>query len=136
MVKSDDIVKRILQAIEESGYSQREFARKSGIAENLISDWRRGAGKPSMASIRKVADGSKKNLNWFFDNSIKDVAINTGSNSATGRNASVGTNNSEESKFLKKENSLLRRENKFLREQLEAYKEADKKRKAYILAEK
>jgi transcriptional regulator with XRE-family HTH domain len=115
----------MLQAITESGYSQREFARKFGIAENLISDWKRGVGKPSMASIRKVAEGSKKNLNWIL---VGDNITNSGNNSIVGKNQKV-INYDKEVEYLKKELTLIKRENVFLREQLAAYKTTPKRKK-------
>lgn len=118
----DKVVQRVLQAIEESGYSQREFARKFGIAENLISRWNTGNRKPSIASIRKVANGSKKNLNWFL---VGDSISNIGDNSVVGKNQNIGADQKEIA-FLKKEVKLLRQENAFLREQLKARKAAKK----------
>ncbi|MDR1196540.1 MAG: helix-turn-helix domain-containing protein [Endomicrobium sp.] len=124
MSKESSLIDKILQAIKESGYSQREFARKFGIAENLISNWKRGFRMPSMASVRKVAKGSKKNLAWFFEGikSIRNMAVNTGNNSIVGTNQKVG-NDGKEIKLLKKENSLLKEENKFLREKIASLEE-------------
>lgn len=42
---------RICQA-----YSQGEFAAKLGIKQEVLSRWETGKAKPSMKSIKKVAD--------------------------------------------------------------------------------
>jgi transcriptional regulator with XRE-family HTH domain len=105
----NDVVKKILQAIAEAGYSQREFARDFGIAENLISGWKTGARKPSIASIRKVAKGTKKNLSYF----LGDTIINAGDNAITGKN--IQAISQKEIELLRKEIELLKRENELLK---------------------
>lgn len=47
--------RRLLRLREETGLTQTELARKGRLSSQQISDWERGAKKPSEPSLRRLA---------------------------------------------------------------------------------
>lgn len=50
------ISERIYTYLEEKGMSQIEFARKTGISQSTISDWRRKGTNPSTDKIMTICE--------------------------------------------------------------------------------
>ena len=50
------ISERIYQYLEEKGMSQYEFAKKTGISQSTVSDWRRKGTNPSDDKIMIICD--------------------------------------------------------------------------------
>ena len=50
------ISERIYQYLEEKGMSQYEFAKKTGISQSTVSDWRRKGTNPSADKIMIICD--------------------------------------------------------------------------------
>ena len=50
------ISERIYKYLEEKGMSQNEFAKRTGISQSTISDWRRKGTNPSADKIMIICD--------------------------------------------------------------------------------
>ena len=50
------ISERIYQYLEEKGISQNEFAKRTGISQSTVSDWRRKGTNPSADKILIICD--------------------------------------------------------------------------------
>ena len=50
------ISERIYRYLEEKGISQIEFAKRTGISQSTISDWRRKGTNPSADKIMIICD--------------------------------------------------------------------------------
>lgn len=46
--------KRITESIKESGYTQKEIAKKLGISEGNITNWKKGVNLPSVETLYKL----------------------------------------------------------------------------------
>lgn len=57
---------RLKQARLESGFTQKEVARETGIAQNVISRFECGTRQPDLESIGKLIDFYKKSADYFF----------------------------------------------------------------------
>ncbi|MDR1196541.1 MAG: helix-turn-helix domain-containing protein [Endomicrobium sp.] len=100
------IGKSIEKAVIDADLTRGELAKELGITAKMVGHWITGYRNPSLPTLQKIAKATKKNLGYFLDSSVKDVAINTGDNSAVGRNASTGT--SERINELEKEIAYLK----------------------------
>jgi transcriptional regulator with XRE-family HTH domain len=124
------IVERIRAAVKESGFTQREFAKKIGISETAISRWHGGDRQPSITSLKKIANATGKPLNFFLDSSI-------GSNNTMGSNAVIEINDVQTGaisskintrmELLEKDNELLKKDIEILKLQMELLKKNKKK---------
>ncbi|MDR3314695.1 MAG: helix-turn-helix domain-containing protein [Oscillospiraceae bacterium] len=61
-----DIVRQIVQARAEQGLTQQELARRVGLPQSNISRLESGSYNPSLAFLKKVADGLGKELHVEF----------------------------------------------------------------------
>jgi transcriptional regulator with XRE-family HTH domain len=130
-----DLTEKLKRAMFDAKLTQEQLAKKMGITQSAISQFLKNKNGLNVKTLEKYAKATKKNLDWFFDSSIKDVVISSGSGSAIGRNAKVSVDD-KEVELLKKEISLLREENTFLREQNATLKEQLNSRKTYVLDER
>ena len=55
-VTMTEITNRIFELIKERGLSQKEFAKKTGISEAAISDWKRKGTNPSASKIIEICN--------------------------------------------------------------------------------
>ena len=122
-MKKQSIAEKIVNVVKQCGFTQQEFAKKIGISGTAISRWLSGNRNPSITSLKKIAKATKKDLSYFFEDSFKDVSINSGDNSAVGRNAKIITfAKDKEIELLQREVNLLKEETAFLREKLNGKK--------------
>ncbi|GAB2189949.1 cupin domain-containing protein [Sessilibacter sp. MAH1] len=61
-----EIGERILWLRKLNGWSQRELARRAGVANSAISQMEQGRISPSVSSLKKVLDGVPISLADFF----------------------------------------------------------------------
>ena len=50
------ISERIFELLKERGYTQKEFSKKTGIAESTISDWKKKGTNPVSDKILTICD--------------------------------------------------------------------------------
>lgn len=62
-------VDRILELVEESGLTAKEFAENAKIAGGSITDWKTGRSKPSVESLQKIAKYANVQLEWLTGDS-------------------------------------------------------------------
>jgi transcriptional regulator with XRE-family HTH domain len=67
METSYDLGRRIRQARNNLGLSQRELAQRSEISVNTISLLERGQTSPTIATLQKLADSLSVEISYFFD---------------------------------------------------------------------
>jgi transcriptional regulator with XRE-family HTH domain len=115
---------KIKQAVKEAGFSShREFAKKVGIGETMISQWTSGDRNPSVTTLKKIANATGKPLSYFFDNA---TGVNGNNNIVnTGTNQTVI--NSSDIELLKKDVDLQKKEMEILKLQMELLKKDKKK---------
>lgn len=58
-------VDRILELVNESGTTAKEFAEGAGLAGGSITDWKTGRSKPSVESLQKIAKYANVQLAWL-----------------------------------------------------------------------
>ncbi|MDN6899654.1 helix-turn-helix domain-containing protein [Oenococcus sicerae] len=76
MIDKDIFRKNFAQAIDESGLSQREIARRLKLSPSTITGWLHGRTEVSTDSILEIATVLHKDPSWFFiSNSNKETAI-------------------------------------------------------------
>ena len=61
------INERIYQYLEESGMTQIEFAKRTGISQSTVSDWRRKGTNPSADKIMIICDVLEGDLQALSD---------------------------------------------------------------------
>lgn len=65
-------IDRILQLVEESGLTAKEYAINAGLGAGNITDWKTGRSKPSVESLQKIAKYANVQLEWLTgDSSFK-----------------------------------------------------------------
>lgn len=62
-------VDRILQLVNDSGLTAKQFAEEAGIAGGSITDWKTGRSKPSVESLQKISKYANVNLEWLTGDS-------------------------------------------------------------------
>lgn len=62
---ADPVVRRILAALAESGWTQRTLAKRVRIREDRISKWVKGVGVPTPAQLVRIAAAVGRPLEWF-----------------------------------------------------------------------
>ncbi|WP_186433124.1 helix-turn-helix domain-containing protein [Oenococcus oeni] len=74
----DDIFRTNLEnAINESGLTNAEIARRIGVGRSTITQWLKGVSSPTQSKIVKIAVTLNKEPSWFFiDNTKKQRVIN------------------------------------------------------------
>lgn len=82
-------INRILELVNESGLTAKEFAENANIAGGSITDWKTGRSKPSVESLQKIAKYTGVQLEWLTGDS------------------SFKTKQDELDGFLKNKNSIL-----------------------------
>ena len=70
------LLKKIKEAIKETGLTQQEFARKAGIGETMISRWAKNDSRISLSSLKKIAKAINKPLAYFLDSSSNSTEVN------------------------------------------------------------
>ena len=58
-------IDRILQLVEESGLTAKEYAINAGLGAGNITDWKTGRSKPSVESLQKIAKYANVQLEWL-----------------------------------------------------------------------
>lgn len=69
-----DPTAKVLKFIAESGMSDAQFTRETGISNGLIGQWRSGKQKASLKNLQKIADHFKLDVSMFLSNDEPDVA--------------------------------------------------------------
>ena len=78
MIDKDTFRKRFAQAIEESGLSQREIARRMNISPSTITGWLKKRTNVDTDQIVNIASVLHKDPSWFFiDDSDKEKITKT-----------------------------------------------------------
>ena len=62
-------VDRIFELIKESGLTAKDFAKKVGVSQGNITDWKTGRAKPSVESLQKIAKYTGVRLEWLTGDS-------------------------------------------------------------------
>lgn len=62
-------IDRILQLVEESGLTAKEYALNAGLGAGNITDWKTGRSKPSVESLQKIAKYANVQLEWLTGDS-------------------------------------------------------------------
>lgn len=60
-----ETIDKILQLVEESGLTAKEYAVNAGLGAGNITDWKTGRSKPSVESLQKISEFSKVSLEWL-----------------------------------------------------------------------
>lgn len=82
-------INRILELVNESGLTAKEFAENANIAGGSITDWKTSRSKPSVESLQKIAKYTGVQLEWLTGDS------------------NFKTKQEEIDSFLKNKNSIL-----------------------------
>jgi transcriptional regulator with XRE-family HTH domain len=82
---TQNIARKIQQAVKEAGLTQQQFAKAFGIGETMISQWLAGSKNPTLTTLQKIAKATNKPLSFFVDNS-GNVGNVSGSNNIIGKN--------------------------------------------------
>ncbi len=64
-----DTIDKILQLVQESGLTAKEYAINAGLGAGNITDWKTGRSKPSVESLKKIAKYAGVQLEWLTGNS-------------------------------------------------------------------
>ena len=75
-----DTINRILQLVQDSGLTAKEYAINAGLGAGNITDWKTGRSKPSVESLQKIALYANVDLNWlvgetYFKNEVEYVNL-------------------------------------------------------------
>lgn len=62
-------IDRILQLVDESGLTAKEYAINAGLGAGNITDWKTGRSKPSVESLQKIAKYANVQLEWLTGDS-------------------------------------------------------------------
>ena len=62
-------IDKILQLVEESGLTAKEYAINAGLGAGNITDWKTGRSKPSVESLQKIAKYAGVQLEWLTGDS-------------------------------------------------------------------
>lgn len=62
-------IDKILQLVEESGLTAKEYAINAGLGAGNITDWKTGRSKPSVESLQKIAKYAHVQLEWLTGDS-------------------------------------------------------------------
>ena len=62
-------IDRILELVNESGLTAKEFAENANIAGGSITDWKTGRSKPSVESLQKISKYTGVQLDWLTGDS-------------------------------------------------------------------
>lgn len=62
-------IDRILQLVDESGLTAKEYAINAGLGAGNITDWKTGRSKPSVESLQKIAKYAGVQLEWLTGDS-------------------------------------------------------------------
>lgn len=57
---------RIKKAIKEAGFTQKQMAEKMGITQPTFNTFVRGKNRPSIKTLKKIAQITNKNLEYFL----------------------------------------------------------------------
>lgn len=60
---------RIFKLIRENKITAKEFAKRVGVTQSNITDWKTGRAKPSITALRKIAKAYKVQLEWLTGDS-------------------------------------------------------------------
>ena len=71
-----DTINRILQLVQESGLTAKEYALNAGLGAGNITDWKTGRSKPSIESLQKIAKYANVSINWILGSSFFRNEIN------------------------------------------------------------
>ncbi|MDD6153406.1 MAG: helix-turn-helix transcriptional regulator [Elusimicrobia bacterium] len=97
--KDKEFIKKLKQAMLESGFNQVSLAKHLGIKSGSVSKWIRGENNPKLSTLEAIAEITGKPINYFFadDSTTQNI---------------IGNNNTQTSdkteKDLKKELELLK----------------------------
>ena len=63
----EEIRGQLIKAREEAGLTQKDLARLSGLAQSNISNIENGSNRPTITTLKKIADALGKRLVVGFD---------------------------------------------------------------------
>ncbi len=70
-------VDRIFQLINESNLTAKEFAKKVGVSQGNITDWKTGRAKPSVDALLKISNTCKVSVDYLLGNTDKTSYVDT-----------------------------------------------------------
>ena len=76
-MSENNLGKKVKLAIKKLGLTQKEFEKKIGISNNLISRWCNGSRNPSISNLKKIAQATDMPLAYFLENGKNSAAKKT-----------------------------------------------------------
>ena len=70
-----ELSKRIKQAREEAHLSQMALAKGIGVSDKAISSYEQGRSMPPVEKLKKIAQQTRRPVNYFTNENIEEVAI-------------------------------------------------------------
>lgn len=97
--KDKEFIKKLKQAMLESGLNQVSLAERLGIKSGSVSKWLRGENNPKLSTLEAISEVTGKPINYFFSDESTTQNI-------IGNHNTQNTNQTDSS--WKKELELLR----------------------------
>ena len=69
--KKDFFAQQLKKAMLEKNINQQALAEKTGVIQQQISFWITGRHKPTLASVKKIADALGVSYTYFLENTEK-----------------------------------------------------------------
>lgn len=70
-------VDRIFKLINESNLTAKEFAKKVGVSQGNVTDWKTGRAKPSVDALLKISNACKVSVDYLLGNTDKTSYVDT-----------------------------------------------------------
>lgn len=76
--KDKEFIKKLKQAMLESGLNQVSLAKHLGIKSGSVSKWIRGENNPKLSTLEDIAEVTGKPINYFFsdDSTTQNIVGN------------------------------------------------------------
>jgi len=71
------IIDRIFKLINESNLTAKEFAKKVGVSQGNITDWKTGRAKPSVDALLKISNACNVSVDYLLGNTDKTSYVDT-----------------------------------------------------------
>jgi len=84
--KDKDFIKKLKQAMLDSGLNQVSLAQHLGIKSGSVSKWIRGENNPKLSTLEAIAQATGKPVNYFFsDDSTTQNIVGSHNNQNAGK---------------------------------------------------
>jgi transcriptional regulator with XRE-family HTH domain len=111
-----NLKKKLKQALLDANLTQTQLAKNLGITRQQVNAWINDSRRPTDLSLKKIAEATKKDLNFFLNENY-----NEGIAGVIGNNTGGVTQNIEaadKTKALNKKTQRLEKENIYLKGQI------------------